>query len=485
MGRLKTVGVIGAGVAGLSAGGLLSRQGVEVKLFEANDKPGGLCATSKVGGYTFNDGAVYLAFPGILDHVFERLGFDRRSVLPLRKIASHQTTLPDGTVVSIGHNFKVSVNKCDGKLDTVRLQSEVDNMRKKWEPVLRIYEDDIFIHPFSLPRLVPKILPHFHKLQGTVASEISSLFTEEAVRAAMAGALFYLGLPPQKLPVILILGLTAILSEGFYLPEGGMGKITETLGHCLKDNGGEIFLNSRVNKILLKNGRVYGLQTEAQGLVEVDAVLSTVSGMITFSLLRDPECLPTEVSRKVKQAPLSNNMLSIQLGLSNVIDGCSHSNSTLPMMNEQSRLFMPEGDEVKWFVYFVPTVTMPELAPKGRSIIEMFPAIKEGIPADAWDNQKTAKVVESAIKTLRQEHKIDIAVKRVLSPKYFQDRLHLYKGAIYGLSPAADIRALFPHASPIYGLYQAGQTTYPGCSVALAAMSGIFAAETLLNMENI
>jgi len=36
--KVKTVGVIGAGVAGLSAGGLLSRQGVGVKLFEANDK---------------------------------------------------------------------------------------------------------------------------------------------------------------------------------------------------------------------------------------------------------------------------------------------------------------------------------------------------------------------------------------------------------------------------------------------------------------
>ena len=93
-------------------------------------------------------------------------------------------------------------------------------------------------------------------------------------------------------------------------------------------------------------------------------------------------------------------------------------------------------------------------------------------------------MVESALKVLRRAHIIEIAVKRVLTPKDSQDHLHLYKGAIYGLSPAADIRALFPHASPISGLYQAGQTTYPGCSVALAAMSGIFAAETLMKMKN-
>ena len=157
------------------------------------------------------------------------------------------------------------------------------------------------------------------------------------------------------------------------------------------------------------------------------------------------------MSRKVQKAPLSHNALSIQLGLSNVIDGCSHSNSILPMMKEQSKYFIPKRDEVKWFVYFVPTVTMPDLAPQGGSIIEMFPTIKQGRPADDWDEQKTERAVESALQALSRLHDIDIAVKRVISPKDFQARMHLY----------TDV-AQFPHASQIPGLYQAGQTTYPG-----------------------
>ena len=474
MGKIRTVGIIGGGVSGLSAGGLLSRRGVKVKLFEANDKLGGLCATTKIGGYTFNDGAFYLGLPRILDHVFERLDLDRRSVLPLRKIAAHQMRLPDGTVVSIEDKFKVTVDKRVGDADTVRLQRELKDMRKKWEPVLRLFEDDIFTHPFSLSRLIPKVLPHLHKLHGTVTSEIRTLFSDEAVRAAMAGALLFTGLRPQKTPVISILGLIAILSEGFYLPEGGMGRIPEALSQSLRKNGGEIFLNSKVHKILLKNGRVYGLEIEGQGLVEVDAVISTASGMATFSSLLNPADLPGGMRRKVQKAPLSHNALSIQLGLSNVIDGCSHSNSILPMMNEQAKYFIPKSDEVRWFVYFVPTVTMPDLSSRGGSIIEMFPTIKQGIPADDWDEQKTGRAVESALKALSRLHAIDIAVKRVISPKDFQARMHLYTGA-----------AQFPHASQIPGLYQAGQTTNPGFGVAPAAMSGIFAAETLLKTKNI
>jgi phytoene desaturase len=468
------VGVIGGGVSGLSAGGLLSRKGMRVKLFEASDKLGGLCATTKIGKYTFNDGAVYLGFPRILDRVFKRLDIDRRSILPLRKIASHQTTLPDGTVVSIGDKFKVSVNNRVGKTETVRLQRELENMRKKWEPVLRLFEDDIFIHPFSLSRLIPKLLPHLLKLHGTVASEIYSLLSDEAVCSAMAGPMLFAGMPPQKMPVLLILEVIAILSEGFYLPEGGMGKIPEALSQSLTKNGGEIFLNSKVNRILVKNGRVYGLEIDGQGLIEVDAVISTASGMATFSSLLNPEDLPRGMSRKVQKAPLSHNVLSIQLGLSNVIDGCSHSNSILPMMNEQAKYFTPKRDEVKWFVYFVPTVTMPELASQGGSIIEMFPAIKQGIPGGDWDEQKTGREVESALNALSCLHNIDIAVKRVLSPEYFRTRMHLYTGAVQ-----------FPHASQIPGLYQAGQTTNPGFGVAPSAMSGIFAAETLLRTKKI
>ena len=475
MGKISTVGIIGGGVSGLSAGGLLSGRGLTVKLFEANDKLGGCCANTNIEGYTFNDGAVYLCFPEILDHVFERLGLDRPSILPLRKITAHQTTLPDGTVVSLGDKFKVTVKKRVGEVNTVRLQRELGNMQKKWEPVLRLFEDDVFTHHFSFAQLIPKLLPHLLKLQGTVASEIHSLFSDEAVRAAMTGPmLLFTGMPPQEMPVVLILHLIAILSEGFYLPEGGMGKIPEALGQSLRNKGGEIFLNSKIHKICVKNGRVHGLEIEGKGLVEVDAVISTVSGMATFRSLLNPGDLPPGMSRKVQKAPFSYNVLSIQLGLSNVIDGCNHSNSIIPMMSKQAKYFIPETDEVKWFIYFVSTATMPELASRGGSIIEMFPAIKQGIPADDWDEQKTERAVESALKALFRLHPIDIAVKRVITPKDFQARIHLYTNA-----------SQFPHLSQIPGLYQAGHTTHPGFGVALAAMSGIFAAEILMKKENI
>ena len=481
MRKINTVAIIGGGVSGLSAGGLLARKGMKVKLFEANEKLGGCSANTETNGFTFHDGALYLAFPGILDDVFEKLGLDRSSLLPLRKITANQTTtLPDGSVVTFGDGLDVTINGRNGEARQVQLQRELKDMLKKWEPVYHLFTDDILLHPFSPSRLIAKGWRHLPKLRGSVADEMNRLFSDEAVRAAMSGVLLFAGAPPQKMPIQSILGLVAMLVEGFYLPEGGMGKIPEALSQSMRNNGGETFLNSKIEKIIVKNGRVHGVEIDGQGLVEVDAVISTVSGMATWGLLSNHENAPNYMKRKVQGAPLSHKAFSVQLGLSNRVDAPSHSYSILPMMDEQYKIFSPNDDEMKWLIYRVPTFTMPELAPEGEGIIEMFPTIDQDISADDWDEQRKERIVESAIKALSRIHKLDIAVTRVTSPKDFQDRMRLYKGAIYGLSPNAGLSAQFPHVTQIHRLYQAGQTTYPGYGVSSAAMSGILAAERLM-----
>lgn len=76
--------------------------------------------------------------------------------------------------------------------------------------------------------------------------------------------------------------------------------------------------------------------------------------------------------------------------------------------------------------------------------------------------------------------RIHIAVRLVRKPRDFRDDMHLYKGAIYGPSPTADLRSQFPLRSGVGRLYQAGQTVFPGYGVGPALMSGIHASDVLL-----
>jgi phytoene desaturase len=206
--------IIGAGVAGLTAANLLARDGFRVAIHEAASKLGGSCASTRLAGYTFNDGAVYLAVISVVDHVFQKLGLNRAELLPLRKITSISSTiLPNGTVVNLGEGLDVTVT--GRTADKNRLKDELRRMVDKWQPVLRFAMEELLLHPFSPWLMLRKGWRHLPKFHGTVASELRRAFSDDAVRSALSGALLYNGVPPERMPVSAILGLVAQIREGF------------------------------------------------------------------------------------------------------------------------------------------------------------------------------------------------------------------------------------------------------------------------------
>jgi len=482
MPKNKTVGVIGGGLAGLAAARLLCLKGIAVKLFEANGKLGGCCATTRVGGYTFNDGALFLALPGMLDQLFHRLELDRSSLLPLRRISTLQrTVLPDGTVVTFGEEEDISVEGGGGSATAARGRKELHGFLRKWDPLLRLFSNDILVRPLSLSRFIAKGWRYVNLLRGTAASHLNESFSNEAIRAAMSGTLLYTGIPPDKVPAASLLGLAAMFRHGYFIPEGGMGSIPEALGRAVRERGGEIKLNTKVNRIIVNNGRACGIDVEDAGVIEVDAVVSTTSGMHTFGSLLSERDVPAKISRKARRAILSHKGFVLQLGLSNRIDVSSYSNNVLPFLGDQRQIFLPDQRKWRWPIYMVPTIAVPELAPPGESIVEAFPPIRQDLTAEDWSEERKEEVAAQAIERLKGLHEIDVAVQRILSPKEFQEGAHLYAGALYGLSPVANPATLFKYRSPIRALYQAGQTTWPGFGVASAGLSGLMAAEALID----
>ena len=74
MDKNKRVIIIGAGIAGISAAGILARKGYNVTLIEKNAYPGGRCGSYMKDGHRFDIGATFLMMPGEYEKAFEAVG---------------------------------------------------------------------------------------------------------------------------------------------------------------------------------------------------------------------------------------------------------------------------------------------------------------------------------------------------------------------------------------------------------------------------
>ena len=143
----------------------------------------------------------------------------------------------------------------------------------------------------------------------------------------------------------------------------------------------------------------------------------------------------------------------------------------------------PASDRARWFAYTNPTSVMPELAPDGAAIVEMFAPVPPRERAEQIHSDEVSAIADRYIAGLQARYPFRIVAKRIVGPVDFMRRRHLYEGALYGLSPAARPGDFFPRRLGGTNLYLAGQSTYPGYGVPAAILTGVHAADAVMRQR--
>jgi phytoene dehydrogenase-like protein len=475
MSASEEVVVIGAGVAGLAAASQLAGQGLGVTVLEARPTIGGCCGTTDLGGYRLNDGAQFIMLPQLVGLLLEHLGIDPSRLQLHRARTPLQTELADGTRVRLHPDRRVEV--LAGSVDGGRAQAEIERMLARWRPLLdELAGDDWLlkaIRPLDAARRLGRYLPLF---SSSLQSELEGLFSDQAFRGVMAGHLLFAGAPARRFPAPSILALVSVLADGLFVPEGGMGSLPQVLAESVRARGGTIAPGAPVDRIRRKPGGGFSVHAGAGKPLDCQWVISTASPYTTLGSLVQEVRLPHSWQRRLARPRLSMKVLSVQLGLRNAVGTLSHLNHRLPSPDSMESYFTPEPGAVDWVYASVPSLVAPGLAPAGGCVVELYPAIPQAEPADAWNAGRREQLAEAAIEWLRAREPIEVVVRRVRSPLDFEGELGLLGGGIYGVDPSAGFPALFPQRTPIEGLYLAGQSCFPGFGVPMAAISGIRAA---------
>ncbi|MFO7962339.1 MAG: NAD(P)/FAD-dependent oxidoreductase [Desulfobacterales bacterium] len=224
--------IVGAGYGGLCSGALLAQKGKRVLVLEKDHDIGGRAKSILYEGHVLDDGAHIPSQSGHLESIFSDLDIPYPEILPL----------PDSEIY------------IDGKWQSSRSLFSQDMFREVLGNIMKLSSDEI-----SSLNDVP------------LNDWVAGISNDPGIRLLF----FYLGCSTSvgnRFETYsageMIYVLRDILDTGRKLRDiagvikGGMLSILKPLRNCIEKNGGEVRLNSPVESVEIKNGKVIGVNIE-------------------------------------------------------------------------------------------------------------------------------------------------------------------------------------------------------------------------------
>ena len=475
--------VIGAGIGGLTCGALLARNRRSVLVAEQSSKPGGCCASFEHGGYIFDNGICYLIGcepGGAIYEILEEL--ELRQKIELVKM--------EPAIRIIGGDYELRISSAESLEDRlVKLfpmeamairkfvaecratTTEIERFSKKSLDLMNIWQKMAFMITFLFR--YRRMMKYVRKSWQEV---VASFFEDAKLRAIVLSTYPYNGLGAMA-GVMMVLGNM----DGFYYPKGGLQALADLLKDGLREYGGDLALDTMVNKIIIEGDRAAGVELSDGRRVKARYVVSNVDAKQTFLKLVGGERLSLKFRRGLDESPLSPSAFIVSLGvrLNLKAMGFEGVYNIYNPSNDIGELFGidPEKCIVSINMH---SIIDPSQAPGSNTTVQLVAMLPYHVVKD-WKAAEEAiadKLIASAEKFIPRLSK-HIICKHIISPLTFEQSTLNSQGAILGwqLTPGGKRRS---QKTPIKNLYQAGHWTFPGGGVSQVVTSGRNAAQLVL-----
>lgn len=492
------IGIIGGGLAGLTASCTLAARGYEVILFERNPWLGGKAAVLAEEGFRFDMGPTILTLPSVLKRVFAEAGRKLEDYLDLVELDPQwRCFFEDQTVLDLHKNREAMRKELEEFAPSKGLGDAYEKFLTFSERLHRISDNYFFWRSIGSMKDMFDPRTSFDasvlgdvlrmKMGRTVAGAIRSYVSDERLAQMLDHFTQYVGSAPDASPAVLCGIAHMQTQEGISYPIGGTGAIPAALGKLASELGVQRRTGVAVSRIAVEEGRAAGVITSDGRFTPVSAVVSNSDSVLTHR-----ELLPAEIRKQFESRrdyePACSGVV-LYLGLNRRFDHLLHHNFVFSSdAEEEFETIYRKGEPAPDPTCYVcaPSVTEPDVAPAGGEALYILVHTPYLRPGHDWKRMLPAyrQVILDKLKRTAGLEDIEdrIIYENALTPEGIQNRYHVLNGAIYGLASHGRFTGAFKPAnrSPdLPGLYLAGGAAHPGPGMPMVMMSGWIAADTL------
>jgi phytoene dehydrogenase-like protein len=495
--------VVGAGIGGLTCGASLAKGGKRVLVCEQHFLPGGYVTSFKRKGFTFDGGLQSFGSNGIVFPILKELGLWSKVKFAR---ADYQLITPD-------LNFKLnSFEQIASELVRVFSKdgsgisgyfNEIENLAKPLKKMyggtvpllLRGWRKSIRMFLFLFSNF--GFLRNLRKYRKVTSIDlIDKHITDRKVKFTLSS----LGYPVMG--AVATAGMWYSWTEDYWYPVGGMQKFANVFVNFIEKNGGDVSLKTKVDKIIVRNGKAVGVRLEDGREIHSKFVVSNADYRQTFTKLIDSEHLDKEFIKKVKKAKASESLFCVYLGTNldrNSLKELAHHVFYFP--NYDKSFLGKDANDPDFFkdcgmVISVPSLADDSLAPKGKSVITLTSfapynylnkwRTKNGKRTEEYKKLKQ-KIANQLIATAERvipglsKH---IIVKEISTPLTHERYTSNSEGASAGWSwnPKYGFTKQFTASvkTPIKNLFTAGHWSLSPGGLPSAMLTGKIVANTIL-----
>jgi phytoene dehydrogenase-like protein len=267
--------------------------------------------------------------------------------------------------------------------------------------------------------------------------------------------------------------------------KGGMGAFSDALASACKTSGVDIRVNAAVDRILVENDRVVGVQLAGGETIRARAVVSSAGMRTTFFKLLGTEHLDTGFVRRVNHFRARGLVAKLHIALKakpvfRGIDDAALTGRLLisPSMDYLEQAFNPskykEIPQHPAMEITLPSINDDSLAPLGQHVLS---ALLQFVPYDLGPDPQAAKaqLLENALATLERYSpgiRELIVASELLTPADIEREFGLAGGHWHQGALSFDqffVNRPLPmtqqYKSPVPGLFLCGAACHPGGNV--------------------